>query len=90
MKPEKLEFFYGRLVVGYFDQGQSPHTPGLHHYVPYRSVGHYKLTQAVRSGDKPLCYYESGGTRVLFQVRDFAEYGVMLLDGFASEPVSKT
>ena len=75
---ETLNFFFADGPAGYFEDAEYPKESGRYKYVPYRSVYHHKLQQALSSDRPQWCYYEAGDARRYFQVRS-PSYGLLEL-----------
>lgn len=63
---EHVEFFFGELVVGYFED-RLPSSPGQYRYTPFRGAGHLRLMQCLPSGPQ-RCHYVVGGKKHYFIV----------------------
>lgn len=80
------EFYFDGMKVGLFLGAGGPDAPGRHHYMPYRSFGHYKVHSLLRAGGSPRCCFEADGQRITFTVVGCSEYGVLELSDFENMP----
>lgn len=58
--PENIRFFFGHLVVGYFE-GQPPSSAGECRYMPFRGAGHFRLVQELARKGPQYCHYAFNG-----------------------------
>jgi hypothetical protein len=89
MEQPELEFAYEGREVGCFDEATCPHSEGQYRYVPYRGIGHYALTLALRTGKCPRCTM-CRHPEMSFAVRSSPERGVLQLSDFAVSVVEDT
>ena len=68
-------FFFQNNPVGYFQDAELPSRPGTYHYMPYRSVGHYRLHQALQTSGPQRCHYLLNGKERHFTVKSCPAYG---------------
>ncbi len=74
-----LDFSFGDLAVGYFEEPAYPRNVGRHRYMPYRGPGHYEMARALTDG--PVrCSFKDGGATVEFIASSVPEYGVVQID----------
>ena len=73
----RIEFFLFEddSPVGGFEAAEPPLTAGDYNYMPFRSVGHYRLVERVRAGNAVQCYCNSAQTRVVFVITAIPSYG---------------
>lgn len=71
-------FFYEGMPVGFFEDVAAPTAPGIYHYMPARSIGHYTMGLALKAGGRPTCYYTSHGKRISFTVVERMMHGLRL------------
>ena len=63
-----IEFFFEGKEVGLIDTTALRARPGKYSYEPYRGIGHYDFSMALRQSGSVECYCESGKKAVVFTV----------------------
>lgn len=71
-----VDFFFEGHAAGYFLNAE-PASTGQCSYMPYRTLAHYRLGQAVTSAGPQTCYYVSDGKKRTFTVIKIPSYGVL-------------
>jgi hypothetical protein len=77
--PNPLDFSFEGILAGRFEGPDPPRSAGRHRYMPYRSVGHLRMGQALANGPA-RCSFEDAGSRYDFVVASVPEYGVLLVE----------
>jgi hypothetical protein len=86
--PENVQFFFGHLVVGYFED-QPPSTAGEYRYMPFRGPGHYLLGQELGSKGPQYCHYVANGETRYFTVTRIPRRYVLEVSELVPSPVSR-
>jgi len=76
-----LEFSYNRMLVGYFQEDTFPTGPGRYRYMPYRGMGHYRMSTQLRQGSRPKCTFVLPDRKTIsFVAVEIPEYGVLKIE----------
>ena len=86
--PEKIQFFFGHQVVGYFED-QPPSSAGEYRYMPFRGLGHYRLGQELGRKGPQYCHYVANGETRYFTVARIPRRYVLEVSELVPSPVSR-
>jgi hypothetical protein len=86
--PEKIRFFFGNEVVGYFED-QLPLSPGQYHYMPFRGPGHFRLVQELARKGPQYCHYVVDGEARYFTVERIPTLHVLEVSELVKPPISR-
>ncbi len=78
-----VSFYYEGNPVGSFEGDFIPTEPGTYRHMPFRSVGHLWMGQALAAGRAVFCTYSQGASSIQFQVMAYPAYGTLVLDNFS-------
>jgi hypothetical protein len=79
---EALEFFFGDMPVGYFEEPEYPNSPGRYRYMPYRGPGHYFMGEELTRSGAAQCSYTLQERVVIFVVRAVPKVHVLEIADF--------
>jgi len=78
-------FFFEDNAVGFFADAELPSGPDIYPYVPYRSLGHYRLRPALEGSGPQRCHFLMDGKERHFRVKSCPAYGRLELTEFETE-----
>ena len=85
---EKIEFFFGSHVVGYFED-QPPLSAGEYPYMPFRGPGHFLLGQELKRKGPQYCHYVTNDENRYFTVARIARPHVLEVSELVPTLVSR-
>jgi hypothetical protein len=85
--PEKVRFFLGNEVVGYFED-QPPLSAGQYPYMPFRGPGHLRLVQELARKGPQYCHCVVNGETRYFTVERITMW-VLEVSEWVKPPITR-